>query len=146
MKSRLVRDQWANPARAPEYLKRQLKFKPGQDRTGKSSMLPYYPAGTVYEGEEAVLRCRTGQAEPADDECIEALNMPPEQQREAQVDYAMNDLGIHDKDDRELYRAGVILGYRKVDGTDKLEYLRGPNWDSYQAAKAEAADELEEDL
>jgi hypothetical protein len=66
------------------------------------------------------------------------LNLNATQIAVLQVDYQMNNLGINSPDDRELFRAGVILGY---DG--KSQYKPGPNWDAYQAAKT--ANENNED-
>jgi len=48
----------------------------------------------------------------------------------------MDTLGINSEADRELYRAGVITGYDK-----ELKPIPGPNWDAYQAAKAESETE-----
>lgn len=142
MKAKLLLDQWANPKTAPDELRAQLKFKPGRDRSGEPTAIAYYPAGTVFTGDQAVFLCRTGQAEPADDECSQALGMSPEKQKILQTEYLMDSLGIRE-DDRELYRQGVITGYEKLDG--KLEYKRGPNWDAYMEAKA-AAEEIEDDI
>lgn len=145
MKSALNLDQWANPKSAPEYLLKQMKFKPLRNRrTGKIAPAPYYPKGTVYEGEEAVLRCKTGQAHPIDDECKEALGWSDAQVKAKGIEYEMDAKGIHDEGDRELYRSGVILGYRRI-GDGKLTYEPGPNWDAYQACKVEA-DALNDEL
>ena len=137
MKSKLVLDKWANPKGLSDDMRKQLKFQ-----AGKTGPVPYFPKGTVYSGPEALFRCQTGQAEPADDECAEALGLSPEKQKALQTEYLMDSLGIRE-DDRELFRQGVIEGYVK-DG-DKVEYKRGPNWDAYQKAKEETAT-IEDDI
>lgn len=142
MKAKLLLDQWANPANASEELKAQLKFKAGRDRDNKPTAIAYYPAGTVFTGPQAVFLCRTGQAAPADDECAKAVGLSDEKQKILQTEYLMDSLGIRE-DDRELFRAGVITGY--VKGGKTLEYERGPNWDSYMAAKQQA-EEIEDDI
>jgi hypothetical protein len=142
MKSKLVLDQWANPKGLSDDLREQLKFKPGRDARGEPTVIPYFPAGTVFTGKQAVFLCRTGQASPADDECAEALGMSDEKQKALQTEYLMDSLGIRE-DDRELFRAGVITGY--VKGGKTLEYKRGPNWDSYMEAKKQA-EEIEDDI
>jgi len=95
----------------------------------------YFPKGTVFTGDVALFLCRTGQASPSDDEAMSALGLTKEQRDALQIDYEMTAKGIHDKDARELYRAGVILGYK--DG----EEIPGPNWAKYHAAKAAVEDE-----
>ena len=128
MKASLVLDQFADTSALTKELKSKVTFSTGAD--GKPVAL--FLAGTVFEGPQAVMLCRTGQARPADDECAKELKLSLAQLEALQVDYKMNSLGINDKDDRELYRAGVIEGYN----SDR-EYIHGPNWDAYQAAKAD---------
>lgn len=96
----------------------------------------YYPQGTVFSGDMALFLCRTGQATPSDKEAMQALGLTEEQIADLKVSYEMTSKGIHDKDARELYRAGVILGYDK----DKRE-IPGPNWAKYHAAKSAVEDE-----
>jgi hypothetical protein len=137
MKSKLVLDQWANPKGLSDDMRAQLAFK-----EGSTGPVPYFPKGTIYTGPEALFRCKTGQAEPADDECAEALGLSPEKQKALQTEYLMDSLGIRDED-RELFRAGVIEGYVKNGG--EVEYKRGANWDAYQKAKQEA-ETIEDDI
>ena len=134
MRSTLSIDQFCNPAGLPEYLRQQVKWKPGKTADGKPAAIPYLPAGTIFEADQALLRCRTKQAIPCDDECFEALGWSESQIAAAKLDYEMNVVGINNKEDRELYRAGVIVGYNK-DGS----YKRGPAWDAYHEALAAAA-------
>jgi hypothetical protein len=143
MKARLSLDQFADASKCNEAQQKLLSFKAGRNAAGKTVPVPYFPAGSVFEGDQAIALCRTGQAVPADDECAEALGLSEEKIAALQVDYKMTSLGINDKGDRELYRAGVIAGYKKVG--DKVEVIHGPNWKAYQAAIAEA-EELDDEL
>lgn len=136
MKARLVLEQFINPKNAPAYLQPAIKYRFGKDTAGKTVPIAYIEAGTIIEGEQAVFMCKTGQCSPADDECAAAVGMTPDQIAAQQVEYKMNSLGINNDADRELYRAGVIMGYDK-----DLKPIPGPNWEAYQAAKAETEDE-----
>lgn len=129
MKAALVLDQFADvSALTPEQAKlivwKTIYKKPEA----------VFPAGTVFEGDDALRMCGTGQAMPIDDECAQACGLSAAQLASLQVGYKMDTLGINRKEDRELYRAGVILGYDK-----DLKYIHGPNWDAYQAAKLDSA-------
>lgn len=132
MKAILVLDQFCNPENVPEYLVPSIAFKPGH----KGKLDAYFPEGTVFEGEQAAMMCKTGQCRPLDEECAIAAGLSKEQLAKAQMEYKMNTLGINRKEDRALYAAGVITGYDK-----ELNYIKGPNWDKYQAAKADVLDE-----
>jgi len=134
MKAALVLDQFADTSTMTHDQRKLIKFKP----MGKGKFDAVFPAGTVFEGEDAVRLCRTGQAAPIDDECMAEVNMTPGQLAAIQLEYKMNTLGINNKNDRELFKAGVIAGYN-----EKLEYLPGPNWDAYNAAKSEVMDKEE---
>jgi hypothetical protein len=133
MKARLVLEQFVNPKTLPAYLHGQILNRFGKDHTGKVVAIPYLPAGTIFEGEQAALMCRTGQCSPADDECSVAAGLSDDQIAKQQIEYKMNTLGINNENDRELYRAGVITGYDK-----DLKPIPEPNWNAYQAAKAES--------
>jgi len=130
MKAALVLDQFADLSTVTDELREKVKFVPGY--RGKAEAI--FPLGTVFEGDQAIALCKTGQAMPIDDECAEAVGLTPARLAWLQVEYKMNTLGINRKEDRALYRAGVILGY-----DDKLNYIHGPKWDEYQAAKVAAA-------
>lgn len=134
MKARLNLDQFADITKVTEANRDKLKFKPGRSSAGGPVSIAYYPQGTEFEGDMALFLCRTGQASPSDDECAKALNLTQEQIESLRVEYTMNTLGINRKEDRALYRAGVILGY-----DEKLQYIKGPKWDEYQAAKEQAS-------
>jgi hypothetical protein len=129
MKAALALDQFADTSALTEKQRTQIAFR--RNRLGTMEMI--FPAGTIFEGDDAVRMCRIGQAVPADAECADAVGMSKDKLASVQVKYRMNVLGINNKEDRELYEAGVILGY-----DDKLEYLHGPNWDAYQLAKSES--------
>lgn len=133
MLAKLVLDQDADTSKLTE-LHPPVSWRKQKD--GK--LVAYFKTGSEFTGPQALALCRTGQAQPADDECARALNLNATQIAVLQVDYQMDNLGINLPDDRELFRAGVILGYDA-----KLQYKPGPNWDAYQAAKT--ANENDED-
>jgi len=131
MKAKLHLQQFCDVSQVTPELQSLVSWVPGKDVAGKPVSVAVYAAGTVFEGPIALQLCRTGQAAPADDECAEALNMTQQQIDVLRVEYEMNNLGINNKGDRDLYRAGVILGYNA-----DLTYKPGPKWDEYHAAKA----------
>lgn len=133
MKCKLVLDQFCDLSKVTEANRSKVKFIPG--RGGKAVAI--FPAGTEFEGDMAIGLCRTGQASPSDDECAKELGLSAAQIESLQLEYRMDSLGINRKEDRELYRAGVITGYDK-----DLNYIHGPNWEAYQAAIEES--ELED--
>lgn len=135
MKAALVLDQFADTSLLTDEQRTQIKFKP----MGKGKFDAVFPAGTIFEGDDAIRMCKTGQAAPYDEECAKEVGFSAAKLKSLQLEYKMNTLGINNKNDRELYRAGVILGY-----DSKLEYLRGPNWDAYNNAKQES--ETKEDI
>lgn len=131
MRAKLVLDQDCD-------LSKRLEHHPpvAWRKEKNGNLTPYYPKGSEFAGEQAVALCKRGQAAPADDECAQAVGYTESQMASVQINYKMDSLGINDKDDRDLYRAGVILGYKP----DK-SYIPGPNWDAYQAALAEVDEE-----
>jgi len=135
MKARLVLEQYADVSKLNAEQRKVVTFRPDRMNAGKTVCV--FPEGAVFEGEQALFLCKTGQAEPVDDECMKATKMTPGQRAAIQENYKMDSLGINDKADRELYRAGVILGYHPKDKT----YIHGPNWNAYQLAQ-EAADDI----
>jgi hypothetical protein len=132
MKSSLNLDQWADTSTMTPEQRKLMRWKPVMSPSGEQVPAAYYPRGTVFEGPQALLLCQTGQATPADKECMQALGKTPEECKQLAVEYEMNSLGVFDKKDRDLYRAGVIAGYNE-DGTAK----HGPNWEAYHEALAE---------
>lgn len=131
MKARLVLDQDCDLSQRTAD-QPDVAFVPGKN--GKLKAI--YPKGSEFSGPQALLLCRTGQATPSDDECAAALGLSDAQLKSLQLSYEMDSKGINDKQDRELYRAGVILGY-----DEQLNYIPGPQWAAYQAA----LQELDED-
>lgn len=129
MKAALVIDQFADVSTLTETQQAMITWK-----TVYKKPEAIFPAGTVFEGDDAIRMCKTGQAMPVDDECAKACGLSAAQLASLQVGYKMDTLGINRKEDRELYRAGVILGY-----DNKLNYIHGPNWEAYQAAKLDSA-------
>lgn len=126
MKATLINDQGAEPTKLTAL------HPPIREivRHGRTEHI--FPAGSEFVGEQAVVLVKCGMAVPSDDECQAAVADIESTLPERQIVRRMADLGINDKGDQELYRAGVILGY-----TSQLTYLPGPNWEAYQAAKTE---------
>ena len=125
MRSKLVLQQFADMSTLLPGDADKVKFINGHG--GKA--VAVFPAGTEFEGDMALFLCRTGQASPSDEECAKELGLSQAQIDSLQVEYRMDSLGINRKEDRELYRAGVIAGY-----DSDLNYLPGPNWEAYQEA------------
>lgn len=136
MKMRLVLEQFVNPKNAPLWMQPHIAYRFGRNPKGDTVPIAFVPVGTIFEGEEYLFLCKTGQASPADDECAAAIGLNADQIAAKQIEYKMNTLGINNENDRELYRACVILGYDK-----ELKPIPGPNWEAYQAAKAETEEE-----
>lgn len=136
MKAVLALDQFCDVSKVTEENRHKIKWV--KERPNR--IVAIYPKGTEFEGEMAIQLCRTGQATPSDEECAKELGLTQAQIDSLQVDYRMNSLGIHRKEDRELYRAGVILGYDK-----DLNYIPGPNWDAYMQAIEETSN-LEDEV
>lgn len=113
---------------APEY-RSQLKpvFVKGKVKKW------VWPAGLEVEGAKAVRLVKYGLARPLDKECADAAGLTDDQLRVAIEQQEMAQLGIHSKEDQELYLAGVILGY-EPDGKGGLKYIPGPNMAAYKAA------------
>ena len=135
MKSRLLLDQFADTSTITEDLAAKVQFKPVKDG-GKP--VAYFPAGTIFEGPQALQLCYTGQAKPADDECVKAFGLSQAEQDSLAMSYLMDTLGITDQGDRELFRARVIAGINP-DGT----YIHGDNWDAYNEALNADDEEIE---
>lgn len=81
----------------------------------------------------AVFMCHTGQAHPSDVECLEATGKTEEELRAIQASYFLTVNGFNKPADQKLAMEGVILGMDPKTG----EPIPGPNWESYQKAKAE---------
>lgn len=126
MKAKLVSNHFADMSTMTDEQRTKVRFA----KMDQGKPVAIYPKGTEFEGEQALALCRNGQATPSDQECIDALGMTPEQLTDLQINYQMDALGINKKEDRDLFRAGVIAGYGKGGA-----YLPGPNWAAYQDAK-----------
>jgi hypothetical protein len=137
MKARLHLQQFCDVSQVTPELQPLVTWIPGRTTAGESVSVAVYAAGTIFEGPIALQLCKTGQAAPADDECAAALGKTPREIDVLRVEYEMNNLGINSKGDRDLYRAGVIVGYN-ADGSHKP----GPKWDEYHQAK-QALEEAE---
>lgn len=132
MKAYLNLDQFADASKLTPELAAKVKHK---FHSGGSD--PYFPAGTEFDGDQALMLCRTGQASPADDECSVALNQTPAEQAVNARKYLAAQAGIKGKKDMELFMAGVIEGYDKTSTDANPVYLPGPNFAAWEAAKAE---------
>lgn len=136
MKARVTIEHPANVAKVdPQYrphLKPVVNFYAGVPRTEW-----YWPVGVMVEGEKAVRLVRYGLAAAIDEECAKACGMSEEELARNHQVQAMAQLGIHSKQDQDLYLAGVIKGYKPKAGGG-LEYDWGPNAEAYKKALAEA--------
>jgi len=124
-------DQFCDTSKLTPQLASLVSWIPGKNKDGSFAEIAIYRKGTVFEGAMALQLCRTGQASPADEECARAVGMSPDELEVLRVEYEMNVKGVNNKGDRELYRAGVIVGYNA-----DLSYQPGPNWERYHQAKA----------
>lgn len=130
MLAKLVLQQFADLDTCPPELADKVSFIPTP-----RGVVAVFAAGTEFEGPQAVALCRTGQASPADAECAEAVGLSAKQLLVLQVGYEMDVKGIHSREARELYRAGVILGY-----DENKKFIPGPRWQNYQDAKRKRED------
>jgi hypothetical protein len=97
----------------------------------------YIPKGTTAECQLAPYYCDRGIARPADEECANACRPYTDEERAArELEYRADLLGVI-PEDRELFRQGIIAGYREVKG--QIAFLPGPNWKQYQQEKAKRA-------
>lgn len=135
MKARLHLDQFCDVSKVTPELQPLVSWVPGLDRDRKPTQVAVYKAGTIFDGAIALQLCKTGQAAPADDEAAKALGWSEQQIESQRVEYQMNAMGINNKGDRDLFRAGVIVGYH-ADG----QYKPGPNWEAYHRAILEQED------
>lgn len=134
MKCQFVCDVSVDVSTMDDEHKAKIHFRQVRDRAGKTKMEPYFPAGTEYEHPAAVHFVERGVAIPSDDECREACaHISSSELKRLQEEYAADAAGISDKDDRELFKAGVIEGYEQVNG--KTAYKPGPNWKRYRTAQ-----------
>lgn len=135
MKCQFVFDVAVDNSTMDEESKKLIDWRPVKRPGAKViAMEPYFPAGTVYEHADAPFFVNRGMAVPADDECTEACpGLDAAQLAKLQREFAADQEGITDPEDRELFFAGVILGYEQVDG--KSAYRAGPNYAKWRAAQ-----------
>ena len=105
-----------------------VSWKPNPDDPKKP--IPYWPKGTVREGPFAVMHCRQGFCDPADDECAQALGFTEEQMAAARHRYQRIVDGIQ-PEDFDQYDAGVMVGYDAMGN-----WIPGPNFEKFKAAEA----------
>lgn len=135
MQAAYLLDQSVNIANAPEHYRKAAVpvFR------GDAVVDWLIPAGTVVEGDEAMLRVCTGQATPIDEECHAAcasIGLTDKPLAVTQRAYLAAMKGIRGKKDQELFMAGVIDGYGPGDTPQKTVYEPGENWHKWEAAKA----------
>lgn len=116
--------------------------------TRKKILIPYLPAGTDYEHPNAAMFVNHGAAISADDECAAASQpMNANDRAQLQLGYQATMKGIHEEHDRNLFFAGVILGYEPVGEDGQLAYIPGPNYAAWKEAQDEQkADSLPSDI
>lgn len=143
MKARIVTEHGANPlTTAPEYSDKLVPVT--KVSRGQKKIEFVWPVGLEIEGQKALELVLFGLAEPLDAECAEACGMDATQLAAAQINQEMAQKGVHDKKDQELYRAGVIVGYKPKAGGG-LEYDWGPNAAAYKAELAKLKSKDEDD-
>ena len=129
MLARLHLDQYCDITQVTPELQALVSWIPGKNSAGQSVMIAVYKEGTIFSGPIAIQLCKTGQAAPADDECAKAIGKTSQEIEVLRVEYQMNALGVNNTGDRDLFRAGVILGYN-----EDLTSKPGPKWDEYHEA------------
>ena len=140
MRCKFVLDVDMHEPAVPESEKPKLKVRKSINRSsGLERDEHYFTAGTEYEHPDAWRFVNFGMADAADDECkAHAKPMTAEARETLQLACKADSLGIHDKDDRELFFKGYIAGYEKVG--ENMAYLPGPNYAAWQVElKATAA-------
>src|SRR4051812_2319845 len=115
MKARIVTQHDANPLTTdPKYA--ELLVPVTRMNRNKPQIVWTWPVGLIVEDQKAIELVEFGLAEPIDDECATACGMNPIQVAAAILAQEMAQKGVHSKEDQELYRAGVIKGFKPKDG------------------------------
>lgn len=130
MKAAYLLDQTCNIETAPDVYRNAAQAD--VNHSGQVEWI--IPKGTVVEGDEALLRVKTGQAKPIDEECAKACGMTEAELARCHREYLSAMAGIRGKQDQELFMAGVIDGYEPGTTDEKPIYKPGKLWDKYQAA------------
>lgn len=133
MQCAFVTDVDVDPSTMPESEKTKIKFRMNQVGD-EVRPIPYFPAGTIYDHPNAFIFCRAGSAAPHDQECIDRTGLSETELKALQQRYKRTAAGIL-KEDWELFDSGIITGYDHTTG----EYLPGPNYAAWHAAKTAAA-------
>ncbi len=141
MKAAYVLDQSLNIRNASDEYRKLAK--PVIDPVSGGVADWIVPKGAVVEGDEALLRVKTGQAAPIDEECAKACGMSTAELSARKREYLAASAGIKGKKDMELFMAGVIDGYLPGTTDEKPVYKPGENWAVFEAAKQEAKAEAE---
>lgn len=143
MKAVLINDEEVTVAGMPEDLVKKLSFR---RKPGKQFPSAYFARGTELEGEIALTLVRNGQATPADEECRVKCGMSADQIDKASRTNAAALAGIRGERDMAMFLAGAINGYAAGSTDADPKYVPGPNWDAWQAAENEVAQEQNSDL
>jgi hypothetical protein len=141
MKCRFSIDVPVNPATMRDSERAKVKFRQVKMRgkvNGKTTVKnvpdPYFPAGTIYENDNAAFFVMQGMADPADDECAAACGMNADEIAVAKrALYKMEHILVKDW---QLFDADVITGY-----DEKGEYIPGPKWAEWHAVQDEEEDD-----
>ncbi len=141
VKAALRLDQDADVSTMPDSYRSKLKFRPENGQ-----VTPYYPKGTEFEGEHALLLVKNGQANPIDAECAAAAGMSPAQLEAKQREYLAASAGIRGKKDMDMFMTGAIEGYGPGTTDDVTVYIHGPNWDAWQSAEEQAKAAITKDV
>lgn len=139
MKCKFVIDVGADVSTMSESEKAKVHWRSVVNAaTGAKRLEAFFPAGTEYEHPNAAYFVNRGMAVPADAECeAAAITLAPEQRARLELEYKADAAGVVDAHDRELFLAGVILGYEQVDG--KTAYVPGPNYANWKQAQDKQA-------
>jgi len=138
MQAKFTIEQDANYDTCPEDYKASLRLVK-RENNGVEVLVWTWPVDCIVNGDLALQIVLNGQGVPTDEECRVACGLDDEELASRQREYEMTNKGVHNADDRELYREGVITGYDRYG-----EYIPGPKWDEYQ--KAKKAIEEKEDI
>lgn len=143
MKCRFSIDVPVNPATMRESERAKVKFRLVRMRgkvngrtTVKNVPDPYFPAGTIYEDDNAAFFVMQGMADPADEECSVACGMNADEIAVAKrALFKMENILAQDW---LLFDNDVITGYDETGN-----YVRGPKWDEWHAVIDEEEDDDE---
>lgn len=144
MKAVICVEHDANPEKIDPKYRASLIPVRRKGPTGEWKIEWRWPVGLEIEGPHALKLASYGYAKPSDEECANACGLSEEEHRINAEDAQMAILGIHSKADQELFRMGVITGYKK-NAAGEMKYVWGPNAEAYKAALQEVKKDEESD-